>query len=243
MHENIKIFKDKEEVAEVVCRQLVSISNNCQEGQQLHIALSGGSTPNIIYDKLAAEYAELVNWQPIHFWWSDERCVAWHDPESNYGQVKQRLFDQVDAIDPKQIHPVNTKLNPDQASLDYVQRIKKHVSLYQGFPRFDLVLLGMGEDGHTASLFPNDVSLDCDTWTAVATNPESSQSRVTLSYYCINNAKNIMFIITGQTKAQVVYNLFYDKHKSLRYPAHYIQPTAGDLRWYLDEQAGSLLKR
>ena len=241
MPENVKIFKSIELVAKSVCDKLFIMSHNCKEGEYAHIALSGGSTPKVIFQMLLHEYLDKINWETLHFWWGDERHVPLESLESNAGEAKRILFDHINDFPQQNLHPINTELNPEQSCLNYVQEMKKHIKFQEGLPKFNLILLGLGSDGHTASLFPNDVSIDCETWTAIGTQPETHQTRITLSYKLINHAEEIIFIVTGDSKEEVVNNLFNDKHKAMRYPAFYIQPKNKNLIWYMDETAAKAI--
>jgi len=239
---DVKVYKDIKQVSQAVCEKILSLSLSCKEEECAHISLSGGTTPKVIFQMLADNYATKINWSCLHFWWGDERCVDSDSLDSNYGEAKRILFDKVESLPLGNIHPVNTALGPEQACLDYLQVMKKYIKLKNDLPIYDLILLGLGSDGHTAPLFPNDISVDCQKWVAIGTQPETSQSRVSITYKIINNAKEIIFIVTGEAKEEVIKNLFTDKHKSQRYPAHYINPTGGSLIWYMDETASRAVK-
>ncbi len=241
MQNNIVIFDDVNEVAKAICEKIMDLSQDCDENKILNISLSGGTTPKIIFKMLAEKYSDKINWNVLHFWWGDERCVSHESSDSNYGEAKRILFDHIE-IPEGNVHPVNTTLSPDQACIAYVQEMKKFIPIKEGIPRYDLILLGLGMDGHTASLFPNDISIDCPTWTAVAVQPETHQLRVSVSYKLINNANEVIFIVTGTSKEEVIKNIFLDKHKAIRYPAHYVQLGQGQLFWYMDTEAAKAVK-
>lgn len=241
MQNEVIIFDDVNDVSKAICEKLLELSKECAEGKIINISLSGGSTPKVIFQMLAEKYSHKINWSVLHFWWGDERCVNHESAESNYGEAKRILFDHIE-IPEDNIHPVHTDLSPDQASIAYVQEMRKYIPVKDGIPRYDLILLGLGTDGHTASLFPNDISIDCATWTAVAVQPETHQSRVSVSYKLINSAHEVIFIVTGNSKEDVIKNLFLDKHKAIRYPAHYINLGHGQLFWYMDTEAAKAIK-
>ena len=206
-----------------------------------HIALSGGSTPNLLFDLLANEYSFNVKWQNAHLYWGDERCVPPFHAESNFLSVKNRLIDHV-AIPMENIHRIRGENDPTQESYRYSQRIKTLLPEKNNLPCFDIVILGLGTDGHTASIFPDQMDLlTSDDFCAVATHPESGQKRVTLTGNIINNASTVAFLVTGKSKEEKVKLILSKKTERLKYPAAHIQPRHGQLIWYLDKEAASKL--
>jgi len=204
-------------------------------------ALSGGSTPKLLFKLLVAEYKEKVDWKRIHFFWGDERCVPHTDPESNYGEVKKLLFDHVPVV-PSQVHAVNTELSPEAAATAYGELMVKLLpSNTDGLPILDLNMLGMGGDGHTASIFPANMKelLTDGRICAVATHPESGQKRVTMTGPVLNASDEIAFLVTGSGKTQRVAQILNKEHGSDIYPVAHIQPTSGKLHWFLDEAAAA----
>jgi 6-phosphogluconolactonase len=233
----IKKYSDPDATARAFAKDLVEKIN---EGNT-HIALSGGSTPNILFDILAKEYSFNVKWQNAHLYWGDERCVPPFHAESNFLFAKTKLIDHV-AIPTENVHRIRGENEPGQESYRYSQRVKTLVPEKNGWPRFDIVILGLGTDGHTASIFPNQMDLltsenICD----VAEHPESGQKRITLTGKVINNAAKIAFLVTGTSKAEKVATMLSDNKSRLNYPAGHILPTNGKLTWYLDEPAGALI--
>lgn len=168
------------------------------------VCLSGGSTPVRIFELWASDYAKAIDWSRIHFFWGDERCVPPESPESNYGTAKRIWLDPV-GIPAANIHPMPAWLEPNLACELYEQEIRKFVpDPSDGFPCFDLILLGMGTDGHIASIFPQQLELIhshriCET----AEHPDSGQRRITLTGTVINRARRIVFLITGKDKQPV----------------------------------------
>ncbi|SER11844.1 6-phosphogluconolactonase [Neolewinella agarilytica] len=202
-------------------------------------ALSGGSTPKLLFKLLVEEYKDKIDWQRIHFFWGDERCVPHDDPESNYGEVQKLLFDHVPVV-PSQVHAVNTELSPEDAAIAYGElMIKLLPANSDGLPILDLNMLGMGGDGHTASIFPANMKelLTDDRICAVATHPESGQKRVTMTGPVLNASDEIAFLVTGSGKTQRVAQILNKEHGAEVYPVAHIQPTSGKLHWFLDEAA------
>ncbi len=208
----------------------------------MYLALSGGSTPKIIFQTLAEMYKEKINWSKIHLFWGDERCVPPESDESNYGMTKKYLLDYID-IPKKNVHPVDGNNIPEEETVRYSDEIKNIVRVKNGFPKFDLVILGIGEDGHTASIFPDQMSLlNSEKICEVAVHPGSGQKRITLTGKVINNAEEIIFLITGESKANIVKELFSkDEIKVKKYPAANISPGNGTLEFFMDENAAKLL--
>lgn len=202
-----------------------------------HVALSGGSTPKILFELLGGKYANSFEWSNIHFWWGDERCVPPTDDESNFKMTKELLIDKIN-IPPGNVHRVLGENDPEKEAIRYAEEIQEIIPAKNGFPRFDLMLLGMGPDGHTASIFPHQIELlEAKPICAVATHPESGQKRVTLTGATINNAAEIAFLVTGSNKKEKIQKIFNKERNYKQYPAAHIQATDGNLSWYLDEAA------
>lgn len=237
----IYVFPDNQTVAEKFAEWLNQWCNE-QKGDQITIALSGGSTPKVLFKVLAEKYATSMPWEKIHFFWGDERCVPPDDADSNYKMTKELLLDPIDF--PKaQIHRVLGEIEPILAAEKYEAVITQHVQQVAGLPVFDLMILGMGGDGHTASIFPHQMELlDSDQICAVATHPESGQKRVSLTGKVINQSRQICFLVTGDSKKEKVYEIFKKEGNYQDYPAAHIQAKNGQLSWNLDEAAVALLK-
>lgn len=210
--------------------------NSIRERGRFLVALSGGSTPMKLYEKLASEN---LDWSRAHFFWGDERCVPIDDDGNSFGQTKKVLFDKIVATN---IHRVNTDLSPASAATDYVNTLKFFAEPPLDFPRFDLVLLGLGEDGHTASLFPNSpVDVDEPVIAVTANYQDRPANRVTMTQKVFNEAREIWFLVTGKNKAEIL-NTVINGEKNLElYPAQRIQPKNGNLIWWADEDARKFL--
>ena len=234
------VFKDPQDLADHVSDWLMDqIAKST--GSRFDLAISGGSTPNLLFSVLASKYAESSLWQKTHFWWVDERMVAPLDPESNFGTAQKLLFSRI-ALPEKNIHRIKGESDPLQEAENYSQKIVEAVKMVKGWPAFDLILLGMGDDGHTASIFPNQTELLLsDRLCEMAYHPVTNQVRITLTGSVINNAVLICFVVTGAGKAERLSEIFSKEKNSEQLPAAQIKPVNGELVWFLDEQAAGFL--
>ncbi|MEM6264623.1 MAG: 6-phosphogluconolactonase [Bacteroidota bacterium] len=202
-----------------------------------HWAVSGGSTPKLLFKQLAESTDVPFPWQNLHIWWVDERCVPPSHPESNYGVMKELLLDKVQ-IPSENIHRVEGELTPEEANIRYQTALEHWIPQENGVPQFDSLFLGMGADGHTASIFPGNLELlSSSEWTAVAIHPESGQARVTLTGPVIRQAASLDFIVTGAAKKEMLDNILNKRHGYEAFPASHIYAKSGQLRWLLDESA------
>lgn len=230
------IFDDKAALAEHFGQLLLQMS---QEKEKVYIALSGGSTPKAIFDHLAENYQKQLPWERLYFFWGDERCVAPDHADSNYGMTKTHLFDKV-PLPADNIFRVKGELEPTKAAEDYEIQIDRSLPQENNLPAFDLMLLGMGDDGHTASIFPHEMELwDSPLLCEVATHPKSGQKRVTLTGKVINNARHILFLVTGSNKAEKVQEIIKQSGQWHNYPA--ARTSADKTTWLLDKDAAALL--
>jgi 6-phosphogluconolactonase len=205
---------------------------------RLTIALSGGSTPTLLFDILAMKYKERIPWDKVHFFWGDERCVPPDHEESNYKMTYDHLLKHI-SIPEENIHRVRGEDDPEKERIRYGNEIRQ---LLGDHPVFDIVMLGMGTDGHTASIFPHQMELlDSKEICATATHPESGQIRVTLTGNVINSAKRIFFLVTGASKSEKAAEIINQDPKAKEYPAAHIRSKEGKLYWYLDEAAAQLI--
>jgi 6-phosphogluconolactonase len=216
----------------------------CRQQKAVNIALSGGNTPQLLYKKIASHHAfspEIDDWSKVHFFWGDERCVPPHHPESNFGMANRYLLRALN-IKESNIHRIRGESRPEEEANRYGGEIGSYVATRNSIPVFDWIFLGMGDDGHTASIFPDQISLlYADTICAVAVHPKSGQQRITLTGKPLINAKRITFLVTGSSKAQRVKEIIRDDPSSKLYPARYIKPLQGKLEWFLDKEAAGLL--
>ena len=236
---NLHVFVDGPAVARAFADYLVGKLKDKKEGP-LFVALSGGSTPKLLFKLLAEEYKDKIDWSRLHFFWGDDRMVPYDDEESNYGEAKRLLFDHVPVVE-EQIHPVPTDLDAEEAAKAYGETIMQLLPQNSdGLPIFDINLLGMGGDGHTASIFPNSKDLLTDERIcAVAEHPESGQKRVTMTGPVINASDEVVFLITGNSKTLRVAQIVNRELQADNFPAAHINPTSGELHWFLDRAAAS----
>jgi len=240
----IQTFADAASLARAAADQWVELAEASIAGHgQFSVALSGGSTPRALYLLLAAEeFAARVDWPRLHVFWGDERCVPPDHPESNYGMARQALLDCV-PIPISNIHRISCELEPQQAAAAYEQTMRAFFSggarrLEAPPPRFDLVLLGMGEDGHTASLFPGAAALGERTRWVVAYNViKLGAWRVTLTPIAINAAAHVMFLVSGANKAEKLRQVLAGPYRPDERPAQIVRPTRGRLVWLVDAAA------
>lgn len=229
----LKIYKDKQEVAKEFSEFLAL---RIKSSANYTVALSGGSTPKIVFDYLADHYKDL-EWSNVHFYWGDERCVPPTDQDSNYKMTVDHLLSKI-AIPKENIHRVLGENDPKGEAKRYGQLLAEKLKTANGIPQFDLVILGMGSDGHTASIFPHEIALwDSQANCEVATHPDSGQKRVSLTGRVINNAKEVSFLVTGDDKKEKVTSILNEDAASKEYPASLVSPKSGKLYWFLDEAA------
>jgi 6-phosphogluconolactonase len=231
-----QVYKDKMAVAEALAEKLLNLG---KDSRFRTIALSGGSTPKILFDLLAKAYRQKIPWQQLQWYWGDERCVPPEDSESNYGMTRSLLLEKV-PVPEGNIHRVRGEDPPEKEAIRYAAEIRSCLDAKEGIPCFDLVILGMGDDGHTASIFPHQMELwDSPALCEVATHPESGQKRISLTGKVINNAALVIFLVTGKSKAGPVAEILKQQGRYKTYPASRVKPVSGQLIWMLDEEAAS----
>ncbi|MFZ9031670.1 MAG: 6-phosphogluconolactonase [Bacteroidetes bacterium] len=234
----VQVFETKLDVARALARQLETW---CSREDFRSIALSGGSTPKIWFDLLAEEYTGALPWEELLFFWGDERCVPPTHPESNYGMTRQHLLDKV-PVPENHVFRIRGEDLPGEEASRYGTVLLERLPVQKELPRFDLVVLGMGDDGHTASIFPHEMPL----WNAgdpcvVATHPESGQRRISITGGVINNARQVVFLVTGANKASRIRQIQQRLPGYEKLPASRVSPGNGRLLWMLDREAASEL--
>jgi 6-phosphogluconolactonase len=233
---NTKIFNTADEVVLNLAEELKAFS---LQGRPVHISLSGGSTPKMLFKLLASEpFASSIQWSNLHFWWGDERCVAPDDVESNYGEANSLLFSQV-GLPAKNIHRILGENEPNAEAERFAKEMMTVIPTQAGIPVFDWILLGVGPDGHTASLFPGQTNYDEPNLSLIAPHPQSGQIRVSKSAKVLRAAKRISYLVLGAGKADIVFEINSTPANQLPYPAAKIQSTDGITEWYLDADAAS----
>lgn len=211
-----------------------------REGREIHMALSGGSTPLAVF-RQAAIATSPEDWKHVHLYWGDERCVPSGSADSNYGNAL-RLFIEALEIPSDHVHPILGKKNPEQEAMRYSRLLADQLPQNGGFPVFDWIWLGLGDDGHTASIFPDQLHLmKSEKICEVATHPESGQQRITLTGGTINAASRVAFLVSGKNKSSVINEIVMREGSYLEYPAYYIAPQSGNLEWFMDMDATSWL--
>lgn len=206
------------------------------------VALSGGSTPRALFELLAApENAQHIGWSKVHVFWGDERTVPPDHPDSNYQMAQQALLDQV-ALPSSNVHRIAGELEPALAAAEYEQTLRSFFATRAGKNRFDLILLGMGDDGHTASLFPDTAALD-ETERLVVANyvPKLDTWRITLTASIINQAAHVAFMVAGAGKADTLKRVLHGPRQPHELPSQLIQPVDGELVWLVDKAAAAQL--
>ena len=201
------------------------------------IALSGGNTPRALYELLARDYATTIDWNHVHLFWGDERNVPHSDIDSNFRMVKESLLDRTD-IPLENVHAVPI-LKDDTAAAVAIRYAAVLQDIFgQGIPEFDLILLGLGNDGHTASLFPGMSEQEMMNGIVIATHsPVKPFERISLTLNVINNARNVFFLVAGEEKKQILKAVLADEGNSdSKYPAAHVKPR-GELVWFTDEAA------
>ena len=236
----IDVSKSIDELSEKVAKLLHNGADATEN--YFTVALSGGSTPKAIFAYLAQHYKGKILWNKIKFFWGDERCVPADHPDSNFLMTKESLFDKIE-VPAENIFPIDGGNIPADEAVRYSSIIKENVVMKDGFPKFDLILLGLGEDGHTASIFPNQIELlDSNNICEVAQHPVINQKRITLTGEVINNAEQTIFLVTGEGKAKMIDTIINKKNDFEKLPAAFVKPKHGKLIWMLDEAAGSLMQ-
>lgn len=244
MNFKLRIFKDLESLSRDAAELFVerAAESIAARGRFL-TALNGGGTPNRLFQLLATEYREKIDWQHVHVFWGDERCVPPGEVGSSYGQAREALLDHV-PIPASNIHRVKGELEPVEASRDYALTLSGFASPPLDFPRFDLVYLGMGEDGHTASLFPGSpLDVTEPALPVTAQYQDRPANRVTLTPLVFNQARTVVFMAAGEKKAATLAEVLSDRYDPERLPAQRISPKKGSLIWLVDGEAAGRLPR
>jgi 6-phosphogluconolactonase len=237
----LHIFDDKEIMSEQLAEWICDLISDILKHQQFFtIVLSGGGTPKILYQKLVSEkFKTRIDWQRIHVFWGDERVVPFNDERNNAKMAFDFLLNHVD-IPASQIHIMRTDIEPNFAVAEY--RKKLHTFFDSTGHSFDLVLLGMGDDGHTLSLFPGSLLInEHSCWVNSVYNEQQQMYRITLMPLLINKAGKVVFMVDGEKKAGVLEKVLEGEYKPAELPAQLISPENGELHWFLDKSAAKKL--
>ncbi|NNF00113.1 MAG: 6-phosphogluconolactonase [Pyrinomonadaceae bacterium] len=242
---NVKKFKDLTDLSAFAAKQIISVGKRAiKKNDRFTLVLAGGSTPKLLYQLLKTdEYKKQLDWQKVIFFLGDERDVSPMSDQSNFRMISENLLEAL-KIPNSNILRWNTEIiKAEEVAENYEKTIKRFFGLQNGeFPQFDMVLLGMGDDGHTASLFPATPALHETKRIAVNNWVEKyDANRLTLTYPAINNAGNILFLVSGEEKAEAVREVLKGASNFEKFPSQKIKPVKGKLLWLIDKGASSEL--
>src|SRR5947199_8026198 len=242
---HIAIYDDKHTLSQHAAEYIMRIAN---ESIDLHghftIALTGGTTPGEVYSLIGSEpFRSQIDWQLVHIFWGDERCVPHNSPESNFYLAQEALLQKI-SIPESQIHPMPAdQLNRDAASQAYTIEMQNTFGT-DGIPSFDLIHLGMGPEGHTASLFPHQASLhEKHRLIMPVSVPKPPPDRLTFTPPLLNAARNVLFLVTGSEKADALHAVLEGEYQPDEYPAQIVHPTNGEVVWMLDKAVAQKIQR
>lgn len=234
------VFPDLNSLVASAAEQVVTLAGAAIAARgRFAIGLSGGSTPCPLYELLASPaFASRIDWTNVHVFWGDERCVPPDHPDSNYRMARETLLDHV-PLPPDNIHRLAGELDPATAAADYEAHLRAFFAGDgEAGPRFDLLLLGMGDDAHTASLFPGTAALgETERWAAANYVEKLDAWRLTLTPPALNAAAEIMVLVSGASKADAFHAVLSGPTDINRYPAQVLNPNNGRLRWLVDSEA------
>lgn len=237
----VTVYRDSADLEQNAAEEITRVMKAAiNERGVCFVALSGGETPRQIYRRLGmVPLKDRVNWNHVHLFFSDERSVLPNDSQSNYGMVERSLLSWVD-IPRQNVHRIRGEIDPAIAAQEYENELQS--AFGDGPGRFDLVLLGIGEDGHVASMFPGtDVVYEQSALVRPVMNPNQNIRRVTLTFPIINNAREILFLVSGKRKSTVVQRVLGTSEPTTDLPATMVRPVDGSLRWLMDHEAASQL--
>ncbi len=241
----IAVYPDTNTLSQQAAQFIVRLANeSIVTHGRFSIALSGGSTPRVLYGLLGSEpYRDQIDWSKVDIFWSDERCVPPDSADSNYHMAQEVLLSRV-PLSPQQVHRMPAdQPDHDAAAQGYTHEMRQSFGT-DGIPRFDLIQLGMGPEGHTASLFPHQASLHEQQRLVMYVNvPKPPPPRLTFTPPILNAARHVLFLVTGAEKADAVQAVLEGDYNPEEYPAQIVRPASGDVVWMLDEAAAGKLKR
>ncbi len=238
---SLNVFKESNEAIEALATLFIKDAKLAiAKNDRFSVALSGGSSPKKLYELLASKYSNDIDWKKVYFFFGDERYVAHDHPDSNYLMAKTAMLDSLQIAD-AQVYKVDTTLDPASAALAYQRWIG---GFFDDEPIFDLILLGLGDDAHTASIFPGTdlVWIDEELVKEVYLK-DKNVYRISFTAPLINDAKQIAFLTFGANKADAIKAVLEGERDVAKYPAQLIKPTNGKLDWFVDEAAVSKLKQ
>ena len=239
----IHIYPGKKELIIATTEKIIDyIEQTTQKHGLCNIALSGGNTPYDVYSLLAENsYRDSVDWNCVHLFWGDERMVSPDHPDSNYGMTRQTLLEHI-AIPEDNVHRIRGEIAPEQASIEYAELLRGHFT--EDLPHFDLILLGIGEDGHTASLFPGtDALVEYNQPVTAVFVPKFNTWRVTMTLPVLNAAREIVFLASGSSKSNIAQRILSVEQPTKDLPATLVNPENGMVHWMLDSDAAALINK
>ena len=238
----IIVLDDQADLYKRTAEEIVHLSGEaiCTHGE-FSFCLSGGSTPAAVFELLSSRFLLSVDWNEVQFFWGDERCVPPSDERSNFHMAQRTMLSKL-PIKPSQIHRIRGEDLPENAAQAYEEELRAHLG-GAGLPRLDLALMGLGDNSHTASLFPHNRALHVTDRLALAVEVDNptERKRVTLTAPVFNNAVNVVFLVSGAGKADAVWNVLKGPRDPDQFPAQLIAPSDGELIWLLDRAAASKL--
>jgi 6-phosphogluconolactonase len=241
MKPEIEIFSSVEKLTDYFVARIVYQLKSKNKDQYLTIALSGGSTPKAIFKLIADKYRNLIDWSKILIFWGDERCVPPTENDSNFRMTSDNLFQFLYQTDIKFCR-IKGEDDPAEEAVRYSEMADKMLRHVHHIPQFDIIILGLGDDGHTASIFPYNIDLfKSEKLFEVSEHPDTKQLRITATGKIINNAKEVLFMVTGAGKAERVAQIIHKKEGWQNLPASLVHPVDGQVVWLLDQAAAALL--
>jgi len=241
MKNRIKIFESIDELSEFIGNLWSEKLDELDDKRYFSVALSGGNTPIKIFNYLSENFRDKIEWSKIKFYWGDERCVPPTDSDSNFKLAKDYLFKPL-GISEANIFRMRGEFDPHDEAKDYSNLLESSLSSDNGSPKFDFILLGLGEDGHTASIFPHQIDLfNSPNYCEVAEHPLTGQKRISITGKIINNAETVMIIAVGESKAEILSEILNKNESTNRYPAELVKSKSGKLFWLLDKESAKRL--
>jgi len=243
MNKNIHAYPNKEKLVAATTERIADcMEQSIQKNGLCNMALSGGKTPGGIFSLLASNpYRDRLDWSRLHIFWGDERMVPPEHQDSNFRLVRETLLDHIKMPD-ENVHRMRGEIAPEEAAAEYAELLHDHFK--DSPPCFDLMLLGLGEDGHTASLFPEtDAVEECEKHAVAVFVPKLDAWRVTLTLPVLNAARKILFLVSGKSKSKMVQRIMSNKQPAKEIPATMVNPQNGEIHWMMDSEAMVLINK
>lgn len=233
MRKTVIINDDLKDLYNSFAIYLISIIQNNKDSQYVNIAISGGATPIGLFKYLSLNYKDKINWSKIRIFWVDERCVPQDNDESNYYNALKYLIIPL-SLNPDNVFRIMGEDDPTLEAVRYSKLVEELVNVDNGYPEFNLVLLGIGNDGHTASIFPGCSDGDNNIYFATI-NPYNNQPRISMSMNVINNAKHVAFMMSGKEKREIFTSIYSSQSNEKIFPAQFVSPEKGGLIYFIDK--------